>query len=153
MRLNAFINHFVDFLDDLRLTFPDILDIQTAYNHLYTWSDNGVIKLQTTTSFMKCCEPFFEHIFREDEAFFTDIDNIEKVKNNDTFHELCNQDTQDENIMKMLQLKDVWGELSNTTKKRIFCHMKALLVKGGGALSPTYDHILIFAKRNPELYK
>jgi hypothetical protein len=149
-RLNAFINHLVDFLDDLRLTFPDITDIQTAYNQLDTWSDNGVVRTKTVTSFMNCCGPFYEHIFTENEKFFIDIDNI---KNHNTFQELCDEDDKQDNIIKMLQLKDVWGELSISTKKRIFSHMKALLVKGSSAISPTYDHILIYAKQNPQLYK
>jgi len=158
-QMKAFIVGLIDFLDDLLLTFPEVLEIRTAYNQLTTWEDNASIKLTTAKSFMICCAPVFEAIFHENQEFFTDI---HKLKEHDGFKTFGGETTteQEENLMKMFELKDLWFELTEPTKKRIWRHLKTLLVKGAAALkkcdpnyNTKYDDILMFIRNNPELYK
>ena len=173
LRLNAFMDHLIDFLDDLRQTFHEVIEIQTAYNQLNMWGDTTAVKVKSLKAFMYCCASCYEEVFREQEEFFTDLDNLKDVKNQKQFQKFGGDDEQEQqnSMMTILQLKDYWSELSETNKGQIWIHMKALLVKGAGTIlnldftpSPeeqdewdklvqTCRELLLFAKKNQELYR
>jgi len=165
-QIRAFISSLVDFLDDILLSFPEVLDIRTAYNQLKTWEDDATVKLTTTKSFMICCGPFYKEIFNQKEEFFTDVGLLkETVQKSDAFEKFggASETEQENNLIKMLQLKDLWEQLTPTSKKRMWSHLKGLLVKGANALKRCdpnyenyegkYDEILIYVKNNPQLYR
>lgn len=158
--LNAFIDHLINFLDDLKLTFPELIDIQTAHQQLDIWGDNSSVKLMAIQSFMTCCSPYYMQIFSEEEKFFTDEKNIEKAEG---FKKYGGDDAQkqEESMAKILQFRDYWHELSDTSKAKIWINMKALVIKGAGALMKlekdpgkvrTYENIIRYAKKHPEIF-
>lgn len=171
--LNSFINQLIDFLDSLRVTFPEVIDIRTAHNALNTFGDTASLKYRSLKAFMFCCAPLYEEIFREQEEFFTDINSLEKMQEQEQFQYYAGDDDaeQQAKMMAILQLKDYWSELSESSKDRIWIHMKALLIKGALAVlrmnyEPTeqekkqwdkmYNHckdIQVFTKNNKGLFK
>lgn len=172
-RLNAFVDHLIEFLDDLRQTFNEVIEIQAAYNQLNIWGDTTAVKQRSLKAFMYCCAPLYEEIFRENEEFFTDMERLKKVKNQKQFEYYVGNDDneQEQKMMTILQLKGYITDLSTTNKGKIWAHMKALLIKGAGTVlnspyTPREDEkeqwdnmtmycreLVAFAKSNPELYR
>ena len=120
---------------------------------------------------MYCSAPWYKEIFREKEEFFTDLDNVKKGKGFQKFGGNNDQEQKD-NMMKLLQLKDYWSDLTETNKNKIWVHMKALLVNGAATLvnmncEPKDEddarewedlkekclELLNFIKNHPELYR
>ena len=143
--VNGFLNLLQQFLDELKVLLPvwdDILAVQKTVE-LAEWSLAS--KLAVVDGFMYYIHPFYQQILLRKESFFLDTDNI---KNTERFQEV-DETTQNENYVKMFQLKGVWEQFSPHNKNAIWDFFCALVINGSNA-SPKaeYKRIAKWAEEN-----
>lgn len=145
--LNAFVNLLCNFLDDLSMTFPELTDVRVFKNSVDMLKGYNPRKIMD--SFMYYVAPYYIEIFNKNEDFFVNIENIQK---DDHFLEL-DESEQQQNVVKMVQLKDMWTDLSDSNKDKIWKYFKALLKIGSQTSShEEYKCILAYLKENPHLF-
>lgn len=141
--LKSFVNLLDEFLEDLQMLFPDNDDIgayRFATDSLCKYNPRKVLE-----GFMYYVAPYYGHIFEENEMFFLDLENIQKDQH---FKEL-QLDDQKDNIMKMLEIKDMWHLLSPHNKETIWNYFKALVRNGAQASkNPEHKQLLLWIKQN-----
>lgn len=105
----AFNEMMEQFLTELNLTFPEnkaVVKFQSSFEVIKRTHPSHVLD-----SFMSCVKPYGKKIMAKDETFITvDADSIE--------------------FLQGIDLKNMWGESSDTTKSAIWQYLQTLLVIG-----------------------
>ena len=150
LRLNAFMDHLIEFMEDLKIQYPDDIDIKTAWSQCEMWKDSTALQIKMCDIFMDCMYPFFKDVLHENEETFTNIENLKKSQG------FAKYGKGDATVGQLLRMQELYYNLDPQKRKSYWAHLKALLIKGSAArLSshPEYQQVLIYAKKHPELYR
>lgn len=127
--LSAFNNLLAQFIDELVMTFPELTDLLTIQTVL------GLMKRANPrmilSNFLAVAGRYHIKIFKEDEAFFQDLENWK----NDPYvqSEFSQRGEDDDLFARLMVFKDVWKDLSHSNKEHIWTYLKQLLVLGAKA--------------------
>ena len=143
--LTGFNNLFDRFLGKLVEWNPELTDINT----LKTTAEllRKVNPRAVLTQFMDLIRPFYIHVLQENEAFLTDLNNLQK---HSTFKEY---DDKSFAIDKMIVFTSKWGTYTDSRKARFWKLIKALVKIGALAShNPEDKKILEYISANPHVF-
>jgi hypothetical protein len=87
--LNAFNNHFFEFISDIQSTFPDDADLQTAKNYM-TMMRKANPKMIAKIWQKNIASKYHEQIAKGDLTFFLEKDYTSDVQNNENSSQIIN---------------------------------------------------------------
>lgn len=143
--LTGFNNLFDRYLEKLVEWNPELTDLpvlRTSVELLRKVNPRSVL-----TQFMDLVSPFYIHILQENEAFLTDLNNLQK---HSTF-----QEAEDKNIAmeKIVVFTTKWNTYDDARKAKFWKLTKALLKIGAlSSNNPNDKKIIEYIKANPHVF-
>lgn len=123
-KLDTFNNIMLEFLNDLCVGFPDFEDFKTMLGLVSVM--NQFAPTKALENYLEVAGHYHQEILDEKEVFFTNLSNWK----NDPFFQKEFQGQEDDMIQKLVIFKDIWGDLSDTSKDKIWAYLARLLVSG-----------------------
>ncbi len=143
--IQAFNNQLMRFLGELATTFPEIPDFQRNLNMVEMMVD--VTPKLFVDQFMLHIEPYYKDIISRNENAFLNMD-VKKTydKHKIMDQELQGENTDDTNIMILLQIRNIWtNNLTESNRNAIWRNLNILLKIGALIYPDDYRYIINFA--------